>query len=301
MAQRIEDILDNCLERISKGESIEDCLKTYSEQASDLEPLLETSFAFMQKSAAIQPDYEFKTRTRFQLQEMLYARREKTEMRKTIPFWRRRWVAAVASVIVILFAGIGTVAVSASALPEQTLYPVKLATERMMIGLAFSDVNRAKLHIQFAQRRTGEMVEMARQGEDNKTFFLAEEATVHIDQLEKIVEADNMLQAEDVGALAPAWEAPAPVEPAAPEESALPQEPSLSLPPAPSTSSGTKSYGEAEDEDELAAMLSRIRAGNLAKLEIALEKAPEELKPSLEQAIRNVTQDYDETLLCLES
>jgi len=283
MAQRIEDILDNCLERIFKGESIEDCLKTYSEQASELEPLLGTSFAFMQKSAAIQPDYEFKARTHFQLQEMLYARREKMEMRNPIPIWRRKWVAAVASVIIILFAGIGTAAVSASALPEQPLYPVKLATERVMMGLAFSDVSRAKLHIQFAQRRTAEMAEMARQGKDNEIFFLAEEAAGHIDQLEKVVEAENMLQAEDAKALAPS------------------PEPAPSPPPAPSTSEGTKSYSRAGDKGELATMLSRSRARNLAKLQITLDKAPEELKPSLEQAIKNVAQDYDETLFNLES
>jgi hypothetical protein len=283
MAQRIEDILDNCVERIFKGESIEDCLKAYSKQAPELEPLLETSFAFMQKSAAIQPDYEFKARAHFQLQEMLYARREKMEMRKAIPIWRRKWVAAVASVIIILLAGIGTAAASANALPEQPLYSVKLATERVMMGLAFSDVSRAKFHIQFAQRRTAEMVEMTRQGGNDKTFFLAERAASHIDQLEKIVEAEEMGQAKDAKALAPS------------------PEPAPSPPPAPSTSEGTKSYSRAGDKGELATMLSRSRARNLAKLQITLEKAPEELKPSLEQAIKNVAQDYDETLFNLES
>ena len=136
---------------------------------------------------------------------------------------------------------------------------------------------------------------MAHQGEDDKAFFLAEEAAGHIDQLGEIVETENMLQAEDAEALAPPWEAPVPAEPAPPQELAP------SPPPAPSTSEGTKSYSRAGDEGELAIMLSHSRARNLAKLQITLEKAPEELKPSLEQAIRNVTQDYDETLFSLES
>ena len=40
MADKFDDILDICIDRINHGDSIEDCLATYSEYASELEPLL---------------------------------------------------------------------------------------------------------------------------------------------------------------------------------------------------------------------------------------------------------------------
>ena len=285
MTQKIEDILDDCLERMFKGESLEDCLKAYPEQAPELEPLLKTSFVIRQKSAAIQPDHEFKTRVRSQLQGMLYARREKVERRAAIPIWRRGWAVAVASVLVIFLAGVGTVAASANALPDQPLYPVKLASEEIRLALTFSNLGKAKLHIQFAEQRAAEMAEVARAGKGDKTFLLAEKVASHVDQLEKILEAEKTWQTEGPKALAPPPElAPSPL-------------------PAPSTPEGTEDYGRTREGDkgELVTMLSRSRARNLDKLQAALDKAPEELKPFLEQAIKNVAQDYDETLFNLES
>jgi hypothetical protein len=295
MAERIEYILDNCLERIFSGESREDCLKTYPEQASELESLLDTSLAFVEESAAIQPDHEFKVRTHAQLQSLLHARREKVEGKAAISIWRRRWVPAVASIVIILFAGIGTAAASANALPEQPLYPVKLATEQMMMGLAFSDVDKAELHIEFAQRRTTEMAELASQGDDDKALLLAEEADSHIDQVEEIVEARETAQAEDAELFSVPPESPPPAE-SAPGQVTAP-----SPIPAPSASQRANDNSSSDEKRALAVMLSRSRAENLAKLHNALDKAPKELKPSIEQAIKNMARDYDETLLNLES
>jgi len=39
----------------------------------------------------------------------------------------------------------------------------------------------------------------------------------------------------------------------------------------------------------------------LYKLEAALDEAPEELKPSLEQAIENMARNYDRTISNIES
>jgi hypothetical protein len=274
---KAEDILNDCLECMFEGGSIEDCLKTYPKQAPELEPLLKASFAVMQKSAAIQPDHRFKARTHSQLQEMLRARREKAERRAAVPIWRRRWAVAVASFLVILFAAVGAVAASANALPDGPLYSVKLATERVKLGLAFSDLGKAKLHVQFAEQRTAEMVELARQGEDDKAFLLAESVANHVDQLEKFFETTEIWRVKGQGALAPS--------------------------PLPPQLEEMDSYGGTGEEhtESLAIMLSQSCARNLDKLEAALGKAPEELKPYLEQAIKNVASNYDRTISMIES
>ena len=274
MRAKIEDILDNCLERMFKGESIEDCLKTYPKQASELEPLLKTSSALIQRSPAIQPDSEFKAEVHSQLQRMLYAKLEKAGKKARVPVWHRKWAVAVASVLIIFLASVGVVAASINALPDESLYPVKLATEQVRLMAAFSDVDKAKLHLQFAERRAGEMVEMARQGETDKISTLNEQIDNHLD---KVYEMEKTWQAEGEG---PKVRLPAPTQ----------------VPP-----EKVEIYSEGRDAEKLEAVLSQSNARNLDALRNALDKAPEKLKPVLQQAIENMEEDYNETISIIES
>jgi hypothetical protein len=271
--KKIEDILNNCLERMFDGESIEDCLRDYPWQASELEPLLKTSFALLQKSAAIQPDPEFKARVHSHLQGMLYAKRE----RAGIPIWRRKWAVAMTTVLVILLAGMGTVAASANALPDESLYTVKLATEQTRVALAFSDMDKAELHIRFAERRATEIAEVARQGKSDEIPMLTGQMAGHLD---KVVVAEKTRQAGERG---PKLLAPAPVLPSASSEE-------------------SEDRGEVEEGyvGELKVMLSDSRARSVNVLQTALAEIPKETKPALEQAIEDVANDYDETISDLE-
>ena len=276
-AENIRDILDNCIELLLKGRSVEDCLNAYPKQARELESLLRISAATMQGASAIQPSSEFKGRVHSRLQDMFHTRAE--QKRAKIPVWHRRWAVALASVMVIFIAGIGTVVASANALPDQFLYPVKLTSEEIRLVLTFSDLGKAELYLNFAQRRTVEMAEMARQGKDDKTLLLVEEADSHIDRLEKIIWAEKIRQANGPKVFAP------------------------SLPTAPFMSDGAEGYDETEkgEEAELVTTLTHSCARNLYKLEAALDEAPEELKPSLEQAIENMARNYDRTISNIES
>ncbi len=276
----MEDILNECLERVFKGESIETCLNAYPEQASKLEPLLKTSFMLMRKSAAIQPDAEYKARAQYQLQAMFYAKHERAEKRARIPVWHRKWAVAMTTVLVVLLAGIGTVAASASALPDDALYPVKLAAEQVRVTLAFSDVDKAKLHLQFAERRAGEMTEMARQGKSDKISMLTEQIAKHLDKV-FVVEETQLVEGKGPG-----------VQEVKPRALA---------PPSPAPSEEAEAYGVGKDVEELKAVLSQSWAKSLAALEGALDKAPEKLKPAVEQAIDSLAKDYDRTISIIES
>lgn len=274
MTRKIEDIFDNCLESIFKGESIDDCLKAYPEQAPELEPLLKTSLVFMQRSSAIQPAPEFKARVHSQLQAMPYAKQKKAERRARIPIWQRRWALAMTAILGFLLIGVGTLAASAYALPDGSLYPVKLAGEQVEVTLAFSDIDKAKLHIQFAERRAGEMVEMARQGKGNEIFMLTEQVANHLD---KVYVMEQPPEVEEKG---PKMLAPT---------------------PAPAPSEGEEAYSKGRDAEELETVLSRSWAKSLAALRNALDKAPEELKPVLQQAIEDMEEDYNKTISIIES
>jgi len=269
----MEDILNECLERVFKGESIEACLNAYPEQASKLEPLLKTSLVLMRKAAAIRPDAEYKARAQYQLQAMFYAKHERAEKKVRIPVWHRKWAVAMTTVLVILLAGIGAVAALGSALPDDALYPVKLAAEQVRVTLAFSDVDEAKLHLQFAERRADEMTEMARQGKSDKISMLTEQIAKHLDKVFVAGAAPGVTK----------------------------EKPRALAPPAPVTSEEATAYGVGKDTGELEAVLNQSWAKNLAALEGALDKAPEKLKPAVEQAIDSLAKDYDRTISIIKS
>ncbi len=66
------------------------------------------------------------------------------------------------SVFALMFGGwVATVNASFDSVPGDTLYPVKLATEKMQITLATSTERRAKLHTEFAGRRLQEVNEIS--------------------------------------------------------------------------------------------------------------------------------------------
>ncbi len=275
MSQKIEDILDSCLERMFKGESIEDCLRAYPEHAPELEPLLKTSAAFIQKSSTIQPATEFKSRVYSQLQRMLYAKQQKlAEKRTRVPIWYKRWAMATATVVAILLIGVGVVGASANALPGDPLYPVKLATEDVRVALVFSDVDKANLHVQFAERRAVEISYMARQGKGDEIPVLTQQVA---NQLDKVYEIGKAGQAEE----------------------SVPKV----LAPTPASSERTKDYNKTErravTETEVTLVDSRARSLNM--LQAALAETPEKTKPILEQAIKDITEYYDKTIFVAES
>jgi len=271
MNQKLENIFDKCLDRMFDGESIEVCLNAYPEQASELEPLLKTSHVIIQKSSAIQPAPEFKARVYSRLRAMPYAKQEKAERSKRIPIWHRKWLLAVASVLVVLLVGVGTVAASTSTLPGKPLYPIKLAGEQVRLTLTFSDIDKAKLHIQFSERRAIEIAEMASQGKNDTIFALTGQ---FINHLQQVYEIDNVDELMGDGVKTPA------------ATSALPEE--------------TEIFDERGNKEELRVMLSNSREESLLALGNALEKAPESTKASLQQAIEIATREYDKALYNLE-
>ncbi len=277
MTRKTEDIYNNCLERMFKGESVEDCLRAYPEQAPELESLLQTSCALAKRASAIEPGPEFKAQVHQRLQGMLYTKqKEKEDRGARIHFWHKGWALAMTGVLGFLLIGIGAVGAAASTLPDETLYPVKLAAEQVKLTLAFSDMDKAMMHIQYAERRADEMVQVARQGKSDKITMLTGQIASHLDQIPGMEKAQEASEGR-VKAMAP----PAATAPAPPSEAGA--------------------YSKGTEIDELKAALRQSRAKNLNALRNALGKAPEKLKPVLQQAIENMEEDYNKTIFIIES
>ena len=158
MKKSFDDILELCLDRMAKGDTIEQCLESYPEQAAELEPLLTAALCAAKASSVIEPRPEFQRLAKQRLLSTIAAK-EKKKIEHRMPFWgwQRRWAVALTVVLVILLAGVSTVTASASSLPGDTLYPVKTATEDVQGFFTFGSEAKANFYTKLAQRRLDEL------------------------------------------------------------------------------------------------------------------------------------------------
>jgi hypothetical protein len=182
MARQLDDIFNECYERIRSGESLKSCLKRYPKHAAELEPLLKTAFDIGRRASYIHPRTEFKHWARMNFEGMQHhARQQKQPAKPRLFSWRQSWSVAVAAVLIIVLTGGSTVIASSNALPDEPLYPVKLATEDVRLAFAVSDTQKAQVHTQLAETRAVEVETMADQG---KTEYAAVTAARLAKQLE---------------------------------------------------------------------------------------------------------------------
>ena len=163
MPKKIEDILDQLTAEIGKGRSIEECLREYGEYADELRPLLELCQDInglpkpepdARRVAAVvreaRSTHEQKKKQWFSIRNILVLR----------PVAVRVAVAVVA----VLLVATTTVMLSANSLPGDTLYSVKLFTERIQYFLTLDTEGKARLHLMFADRRTNEFACLVQPG-----------------------------------------------------------------------------------------------------------------------------------------
>ncbi len=264
MSRKLEDIFNECYERILQGENITSCLTRYPEYAAELEPMLRTALGFTWRASSLQPRPEFKYWARVRLQgAQTYASQQKQSSGFFV--WRQAWAIALAALLVFLLTG-GTVIASSDALPDQPLYPVKLATEQARLAFAFSAASKAEIYAQLAETRTLEIEAMARRG---KTEQLTITATRLVNQLEQANCAIAKVESTKV-ATAPSTGTPEKTAPVAP--------------PVTTARETTKAASAERFRESLEVSTSR----SLTALEKALEQAPPQAQPALKQAIEAI-------------
>jgi len=160
--EELADILNECLDRLAGGESMQGCLTSYPQMAEELRPLLETALA-ARKAIDIEPDPKFKARARYEIGAAV--REAATRKRRSFFSWQGRWAVAVASLLLALLVSGGGVAVAAGkSMPDSSLYPVKLAIEQVLLGLSPSAEAQAELLARMADSRVAEIVYLAQNG-----------------------------------------------------------------------------------------------------------------------------------------
>ncbi len=285
--KEFDNILNDCLERLLiKGESLEQCLEHYPEQAAELKPLLETALA-AREAADIKPRPDFRARASYQFRSAL---KERTAGRERPSWgWFPRWAMVVAVVLVLVLACGSTVFAASSSMPDSPLYPVKLATEQVQFSLTFSQMGKARLCAELADKRVAEIAYMADKGDTGQVELTTQRLD---DRLALLVVLVGGSEGASGVLMAPSPAATAPPPTAAPK-------PPVVAPPA------EKGWGGNENAQDTSQVQLRDRlaydaAHNQAVLDAALDKAPEQAKPALRRAIMVSEDGYAEALVALE-
>lgn len=142
-------VLNECIDRLTQGQTVEDCLRAYPQYARELRPMLEAGL--LTKRAAIAPlEIQIaQERARANFQRAIRT----TPIRRSYPI---RQVLALAAMLLIGFivVGGGLSAASQNSLPGDTLYGFKLFGESLQRA---SSGNTSELDNQFNNRRLDEI------------------------------------------------------------------------------------------------------------------------------------------------
>lgn len=174
--QDLLNALNECIDRLASGQSVEDCLRAYPRYAAELEAMLRAG----QLARAIQPHrdeiQEAQDNVRWLFEKSLAA---PLPRRRPYPFQR---LASIAAVLILLFGiiGGGTAYIARDALPGDSLYAFKRLVED--IRLLFSSED-GTLENEFNVRRIDETRDLIR---------LRREASVTFEGIVETITATEM-------------------------------------------------------------------------------------------------------------
>ncbi len=272
---KFNNILDECLERLlAKGETIEQCLQSYPEQADELEPLLQMALA-TKEASAIQPRPEFRAKARYQFRSAL----QEIGQKRRLPFfgWLPQWATAVTIVLVLVLVGGGTVAAASNSMPDNPLYPVKLATEQVRLTLTPSVLGKAELYAKLADKRVVEIIYIANKGKAEQVERVTQRLDSHLARIAVLAAP----QKKEAGVLM------APPPPSAPAP--------------PRSARGGRDEGiEVNKQAKLRVILSGYAVEHPQALRAVLKTAPASAKPALRRAIAASVAGYKKAVEALD-
>jgi RNA polymerase sigma-70 factor, ECF subfamily len=188
--ERIEEALNDCLERMASGESIESCLVSYPDLADDLQPLLVTARGVVGTTSSVQPRADFKAAARYRFYSALANKDKQVTKSKDVPRkWGLRWATVAIAVLVIFVIGGGTGIASAGSNPGDALYGVKTFVERVQMGLTVGNTRKANLQLKFAERRSEEMQVLVTRGNLEDANNIGLRLANHIENAKKAAPA----------------------------------------------------------------------------------------------------------------
>jgi len=194
---KIEDAFNDCIERLAAGEPLDSCLASYPDMADELKPLLVMSHAIAEVSSSIKPRAEFKAAARFRFHAALAAKESKPLKTEPAPSrWRFKWATVAVAALLVFVVGGGMGVASANSMPGEPLYRIKTLTERIRMGLTFSNENKAQLHLELAEERSEEIQTLVDEGNLEAANDIGVELTNHLEKAQTV--APGLIENKDI-------------------------------------------------------------------------------------------------------
>ncbi|MCS7207009.1 MAG: DUF5667 domain-containing protein [Dehalococcoidia bacterium] len=282
--KELQEALSDCLDRLLRGVSVEDCLRLYPSLAADLAPLLQVAFASLKATAHLRSTPEMRARI---LAQVLAQRRDAAPRRRWLPQILRPWLLAPTAAVLLLGAFWGVSTASANSAPGDALYPVKTFRERVSLALARSPEAKARLATALARQRAEEMDKLISRGKDGEALEgLFHRMAVHARQAAAYW-ADIPTADEEATQVPSQTDLPPTPAALSPSPRAIP------LPPG-------RARREAVRLEVRRELLEHLQVRD-ARWQEALRRAPPQARPSLEQAYHQWRQQIQEVLQALDN
>lgn len=181
MKRNTAEILDSCIEEMRQGKSQDECLARYPDAARDLSPLLSAAAHVRSAPKITASEATMRAGKIVFLQEA--GRLRAAQQKKQDKPWQRLSLVAnlalplprprlltwspVLSLLVVLALVFGTATTALAAgrsLPDEPLYPIKLATEQVQMALTLDPGARADLALSRTEKRLDEISALTSQG-----------------------------------------------------------------------------------------------------------------------------------------
>ena len=167
MDVRKQEIVEECLECLRQGRSLEECLERHPEEAAELEPILRVAVSVRSDLAA---DLPVAARTRMKSQLLAewdrqhQPRRWNLDLSSLLPrlgnFPRVAFATAIL-VLALALGGLGTNTAAANTVPGDMLYPVKEFREGVRLWFARSPEAKVEMYTSLVKQRVDEVSKMA--------------------------------------------------------------------------------------------------------------------------------------------
>lgn len=174
MAPDLERILDDCIEKMRSGHSIDEILSQYPESADTLKKLLSliVELEGLPEPNPV-PDAAARTIARLALESRQKSSKRIYSASGRMKFFSKYVLARVAAILIIVsLLGWGMVSVSSASVPGDLFYPVKIFTERAKFFITINSEDRAELRLVFSEERFNETVKKHLRGEGIKKELL---------------------------------------------------------------------------------------------------------------------------------
>lgn len=186
------DALDDCIDRLGDGQTIDDCLRAHPQYAARLRPMLEAGTLVKRAQADRLEIAAAQDRVRFRVAQ---ATAEMPSQRHQ-PF--RRLTQLIAGLVLVLMIGLGTGIFAQSSLPGDLLYGFKLTSESIILSLSSNDRTITE---RFAQRRIEETVRLLELMRTENVTFEGRLQSMqgnlwHVESLSVLVETDTPISGD---------------------------------------------------------------------------------------------------------